>query len=77
MKNNKLIYLVICLIALGVIIWFFMKGQLGQGLIYLLLLICPLIHLLMMKGMHSMPASKENHPAKQLKDSETEKHSCH
>lgn len=77
MKSNKPIYLVVCVIAVSMLIWFFTKGQLGQGLIYILLLACPLMHLVMMRGMHNMSGPKEKPTAKPLTDSDKDKNSCH
>lgn len=76
--KNKLIYIVICVVAAGVLIWFFTKGQLGMGLFYLLILACPLMHIFMMKNMHNASGSQEDQTTKQSKESNNqEKHSCH
>lgn len=70
----KPIYLIICLVAIVGLIWFFTKGNLRQGPIYLMILICPIMHLFMMKGMHGKHKSDTD---KNIKDGDSKTKSCH
>lgn len=50
MNKNLIIFCVI--IAGAVLFWFYREGRLGAILPWVLIAVCPLMHLFMMKGMH-------------------------
>ncbi|MDO8512971.1 MAG: DUF2933 domain-containing protein [bacterium] len=71
MKKN-LIYVTVAVCVIVVIVLF--KAQLKNNLTLLLLLACPLMHLVMMKGMHGGHRTAEN---KDSKEEQNNTKSCH
>jgi Ca2+/Na+ antiporter len=67
--NRHLLMILMCCLAMFAALWVLFKDSSGEN-IWLLFLLCPLMHFFMMKKMH-------NHNENQNEDEDEKHHDCH
>lgn len=59
-QNHTLVMLLGCAVPLVLLLYLSWSGVIGKSGYLLLLLLCPLMHILMHKGLHSTPSNPDD-----------------